>query len=80
MYPVPIDYQEFLMGKCWMKKGQRKFCKCNITIINRKLFCGNIIIDTVLFIIKLSKGCVFIFGEGAATASLQNPEVSNDEK
>jgi len=37
-----------------MKKRQRKSGKSNITIINRKLFCGNIIIDTVHIISSIN--------------------------
>ena len=37
-----------------MKKRQRVSGKSNITIINRKLFCGNTVIDTVLIISSIN--------------------------
>ena len=54
VYPVPTGCRQILMEKCWTKKRQRKFAKCNITIINRKLFCENIVIDTVLIISNIN--------------------------
>jgi hypothetical protein len=42
------------MGKCWTKKQQSKFGKYNITITNRKLFCGNIIIDNAFTISSIN--------------------------
>jgi hypothetical protein len=42
------------MGKCQMKERQRKSGKSNIMIIHKKIFCGNVIIVTVLIISSIN--------------------------